>query len=83
MSIPAVESNPLVKPRRAVAGRNGSVYVADPGAGRVYVFGSDGALLRSIVPAGVSRFKPTDVDVDASGAIYVTDAASSSLFVFR
>jgi len=82
-SIPTGGSSPLVKPRRAVVGKNGSVYVADPGAGRVFVFGSEGTLLRSIVPAGVSRFKPTDIDVDVSGTIYVTDAASSSLFVFR
>ncbi len=77
------ESNPLLKPRRAVIDNTGNVYVADPEAGRVFVFDEDGALIRSIVPAGVSDFKPTDVDVDGSGLLYVTDAANSSLFVFR
>jgi len=83
MSIPSGGSSPLVKPRRAVVDKNGSVYAADPGAGRVFVFGPDGALLRSVVPAGVSGFKPTDIDVDLSGTVYVTDAGNSSLFVFR
>ncbi len=82
-AIPSGDSTPLVKPRRAVADKDGSVYVADPGAGRVFVFGSDGVLVRAIVPAGATKFRPTDIDVDPAGAIYVTDAATASLFVFR
>jgi DNA-binding beta-propeller fold protein YncE len=82
-AVPSGESTLLVKPRRSVADGDGNIYVADPGAGRVFVFGSDGVLVRAIVPAGASRFKPTDIDVDPAGAIYVTDAATASLFVFR
>jgi len=82
-AVPSGDSTPLVKPRRAVADQDGNLYVADPGAGRVFVFGSDGVLVRAIVPAGSSRFRPTDIDVDPAGAIYVTDAATASLFVFR
>lgn len=82
-AVPSGDSTPLVKPRRAVADKDGSVYVADPGAGRVFVFGSDGVLVRAIVPAGATKFRPTDIDVDPAGAIYVTDAATASLFVFR
>jgi DNA-binding beta-propeller fold protein YncE len=81
--LPSGDQNPLVKPRRAVADKNGNVYVADPGAKRVFVFRWDGALGRSIVPSDVSDFGPTDIDVDLSGSIYVTDAANASLFVFR
>jgi tripartite motif-containing protein 71 len=82
-AVPSGDSTPLVKPRRSVADNDGNVYVADPGAGRVFVFGSDGVLVRAIVPAGASRFRPTDIDVDPAGSIYVTDAATASVFVFR
>ncbi|MBP2681132.1 MAG: cell surface protein [Candidatus Krumholzibacteriota bacterium] len=81
--VPSGESTPLVKPRRSVADKNGNLYVADPAAGRVFVFGSDGVLVRAVVPAGSTRFRPTDIDVDPAGAIYVTDAATASLLVFR
>jgi DNA-binding beta-propeller fold protein YncE len=82
-AVPAGDSTPLVKPRRSVADNDGNIYVADPGAGRVFVFGSDGVLVRAIVPAGASKFRPTDIDLDPAGSIYVTDAATASLFVFR
>jgi DNA-binding beta-propeller fold protein YncE len=82
-AVPAGDATPLVKPRRAVMDEDGTIYVADPGAGRVFVFGSDGELLRAVVPAGASKFRPTDIDVDPAGAIYVSDAATASLFVFR
>jgi sugar lactone lactonase YvrE len=75
--------NPLVRPRRAVMDQNGQVFVADPQAGRVFVFGEDGSLLRSIAPLGAKRFQPSAVSVASSGLIYVTDTASSSLYVFR
>jgi DNA-binding beta-propeller fold protein YncE len=81
--LPREGDNPLIMPRRAAVDRDGTVYVADPGANKVFVFGADGLLIRSITPAGVSDFHPMDVDVDASGAIYVTDAANASVFVFR
>jgi sugar lactone lactonase YvrE len=84
MSIPSQgETNPMVKPRRAVIDTKGNVFVADPEAGRVFVFGEDGVLIRTIVPAGVTRFEPTDVEVTRQGRVIVTDAANSSLFVFR
>lgn len=82
-TIPSGESNPLVRPRRANIDKIGNVYVVDPEAGRVFVFDEDGALIRSIVPDGVTDFRPTDIDVDRSGLIYVTDEANSSLFIFR
>jgi len=75
--------NPFVEPVRAVMDGSGWVYVADPGAGRVYVFSPDGALAHSILPAEVMHFEPTDIDIDASNAIYVTDAANASVFVFK
>ncbi len=83
VSVPPGEPNPLVKPRRAVTDKNRNVYVADPEARRVFVFGADGTLLRSIVPANVSDFRPTDIEIDVSNTIYVTDTANSSVFVFK
>lgn len=82
-SLPSLEANPLVRPRRAVSDKLGNVYVADPDARRVFVFTADGALVRSVFPADVRDFRPTDIEVDGSNAIYVTDAANASVFVFR
>lgn len=75
--------SPLVRPRRAVMDKEGSVYVADPSAGRVFVFDNDGELTRSIVPEGVGSFQPTDIEVTTTGLVYVTDVATNSLYVFR
>jgi DNA-binding beta-propeller fold protein YncE len=77
------EPNPLERPRRAVMDRDGWVYVADPQAGRVFVFDDLGSLARTISPQGVGRFRPTDVTVAPDGTIYVTDEATSSLYTFR
>jgi len=77
------KENYLQEPRRAVMDQAGHIYVADPRAGRVFIFGPDGRLLQSLVPPGVSPFRPTDVELSTDGRIYVTDAASSTLFVFQ
>lgn len=75
--------NPLKKPRRAVMDANGKTYVADPEAGGVFVFDDSGALVRTIVPRDSKQFRPSDVALDASGVVYVTDQATSSLYTFR
>ncbi len=77
------DPNPLRRPRRAVMDGNGWIYVADPEAGRVFVFDDTGSLARTISPRGVGRFRPTDVAVAPDGTIYVTDEATSSLYTFR
>ena len=82
-TVPAGGTNPLVSPRRAVADKDGNLYVADPEAGRVFVFETGGTLMRSISPAKVSHFRPTDIELDASNGIYVTDTANASVFVFK
>jgi hypothetical protein len=82
-TVPSGGSNPLVGPRRAVTDKVGNLYVADPDAGRVFVFDTGGTLLRSILPAKVSAFRPTDIEIDASNMIYVTDTANASVFVFK
>jgi len=74
--IPASGSpNPLRRPRRAVAGEDGRVYVADPLARRVFEFGADGAFVRALVPEGAEPFEPTDVALGRDGTLYVTDTA--------
>ncbi len=77
------EDNPFGRPRRAVTDVNDNTYVADPEAGRVFVFDSSGRLARSLFPDGAAQFEPTDIEVTRSGMIYVTDAASRSLFAFK
>ncbi len=76
------EASPMRQPRRAVAGEDGRVFVADPAAARVFELGTDGALVRAIVPAGGARFEPTDVAVTRDGRLYVTDAATQTLYAF-
>jgi sugar lactone lactonase YvrE len=79
----ADQDNPLVAPRRAVLDNSGRLYVADPEAGRLFLFDEAGGLERSLTPAGFDDFMPTDVKVTRNGRIFVTDAASRSLFVFK
>ena len=81
--MPPGGESPLVKPRRAVADEKGNVYVADPEARRVFVFLRDGTLSRSLFPSDVADFRPTDIALDSSGSIYVSDTANASLFIFR
>ena len=81
-ALPAESASPLRQPRNAVAGEDGRVWVADPAAGRVFSFGADGVLLRTLVPPGSARFEPTDVAVTRGGRLYVTDAATQTLYAF-
>ncbi len=77
------EENPMRRPRRAVAAVDGTVYAADPDAGCVFVFAPDGSPARAFVAEGTSAFKPTDVALGRDGRLFVSDAASKTLFVFK
>jgi sugar lactone lactonase YvrE len=82
-TIPAAdEPNPMVQPRRAVMAGDGRIYIADPGAGRLFVFDGTG-FRQSFYPRGVEEFRPTDVEVTGAGLLYVTDAASRALYIFK
>jgi len=82
-TVPAPGSpNPLVQPRRVVMAEDGRIYIADPGAGRLFVF-DDTGLRQSLRPRGAGEFRPTDVEVTGSGRLYVTDAAGRALYVFK
>ncbi len=74
--------NPMRKPRRAVAAADGTLYVADPSARRVFVIPPDGTI-RAFVASADSSFEPTDLAFGRDGRLYVTDAASKSLLVFK
>jgi DNA-binding beta-propeller fold protein YncE len=80
---PADTPSPLVRPRRAVMDGEGRVYVADPAAGAVFLFDEDGRPLAGIVPAGAGRFEPTDIAVVDATSLYITDAASRTLYIFK
>lgn len=75
--------NPLVLPRRAVVDETDRLFVADPEAGRVFVFDLSGRLLSELVPAGSARYQPTDLEYHPDGRLYVTDALSRVLYVFK
>ena len=75
--------NPMRGPRRAVAAEDGTIYVADPVARRVFVVAADGASLRPLVTEDMAAFEPTDVALGRDGRLFVTDAATRSLLVFK
>ena len=75
--------NPLRRPRRAVAGEDGRIFVADPVAGRVFEFAPDGRLARAIVPDAPGAFQPSDVALGRDGVLYVTDVASQTLYAIK
>ena len=77
------DPNPLRSPRRAVVDEAGRLFVADPGAGGVFVFDRTGTLVRTIIPEGGEPFEPTDVDISRDGGLFVTDVVSGKLFVFK
>jgi sugar lactone lactonase YvrE len=82
-AVPAAGApNPMVQPRRAVMAGDGRIYIADPGAGRILVF-DDTGFRKAFYPRGASEFRPTDVEISGSGILYVTDAASRSLYIFK
>jgi len=77
------ENNPLLLPRRTVIDDSDRLFVADPRAERVFVFDIGGRLLNELMPVGVDRFQPTDLEYHHDGRLYVTDALSRVLYVFK
>lgn len=83
-SVPGEDGpNPFRGPRRAVADRDGTLYVADPPAGCVFVFDGKGNLQDVVSPGEAGSFEPADVEVSVDGLLYVPDVASGKLFVFK
>lgn len=75
--------NPMRRPRRAVAGADGTLYAADPVAHRLFVIAPDGRTLRALAPEGATAFEPTDVALGRDGRVYVTDSATKTLYAFK
>lgn len=82
-TIPSSGETSMQRPRRAVVDAEGNTWVADPEAGRVFVFDSAGTLAREVVPIGVQRYRPMDVAVATGGTVYVADSANAAIYVFR
>jgi sugar lactone lactonase YvrE len=83
-TIPAPgEDNPMRRPRRAVAAEDGTLFVADPDARRVFVVPPDGSAIRALVAENAAGFRPADVALDRAGRLFVADAAARSLVVFK
>jgi sugar lactone lactonase YvrE len=80
---PAGADNPLRRPRRAVMADDGTIYVADPAAQRVFVIAPGATAIRALVPDRQTVFRPTDTALGRDGRLYVTDAASKSLRAFK
>ncbi len=77
------DPSPLRSPRRAVVDGEGVLYVADPTAGRVFVFDAEGRLVSELMPLDADQFQPTDVEIHRDGRLFVTDAMNRVLYVFK
>jgi len=79
--IPATDGDsPLVRPRRVAVDRS-RVYVADPGANEVFVFDVSGDLVGAM--GHEKKFDPRDVALSASGLLFVPDASSGRLYIYK
>lgn len=81
--IPSGGESPLRRPRRALVTSDGRAFVADPGAGAVFVFDENGRFVRAIAPASVAGFSPTDVARTRDGRLFVTDENGRAVDVFE
>jgi hypothetical protein len=70
-------------PRGIAVGPDGSVFVVDPGNGRIQKFAPDGTYLATIRAGQVEAddmFGATGIAVDAAGTIYLADRSQIQLF---
>jgi len=66
----------LAEPFDLALGRDGEVYVVDPGRDRLFIFSSEGEL-RSEWGAGWGLFDPRGLDVDQEGYVYIANTGGS------
>lgn len=78
------EKNPLISPQCVTTDAQDNIYVTDSDAGKIFVFGQNGKLQRTIgsLKYGEGYFKrPTGIAVDSvSQRIYVTDTLRNQIF---
>ena len=70
----------MTRPFRFSADSLGNVFFADPGAGFIHKFESNGTPLLSFQEASVRR--AAGIAVDTGGAIYVANAQQGSIFIY-
>lgn len=75
-------SGQLKTPLGLALDKNGRIVVADSGNGRVSIFNPDGTFVEN-KSAGNLLIEPAFVAVDASGAIYVSDAVTLRVVMLR
>lgn len=79
----AVGAPAVQNPQGLGADRQGNVYVADPGLGRVVMLSSGGAVVRQFGTAiGDALLNPLDVAVNAAGVVHVSDAGRNVIARF-
>jgi DNA-binding beta-propeller fold protein YncE len=76
-----ISGKPLVNPCGLAVDKHGDLFIADPGAGQVFELVEDGS---SVVPLNLRELQqPTGVGIDqASGYLWVTDAATNAIDVY-
>ncbi len=77
------EESPFVSPRWVESDRAGNLFVADTGAGALFVFGPGGELLERIDSYGGEKIVPASAAVGWDDRLYVTDLRSKSVIAYR
>jgi len=82
-TIPAPGSARFVVPRSICADADGNIFVADAGAGAVFVFSGEGEYLLAIDSFGGKAISPSAVSAGWNNILYVADLGSRSILLYN
>lgn len=74
---------PLVNPMAVAVTAQGTIYVADPGAGGVHRFDVKGGSHRLILAGGKAMPSPVGLAAGKNGDVYVADSSLAKIFIIR
>jgi DNA-binding beta-propeller fold protein YncE len=77
------DESPFVSPRWVETDGAGNIFVADTGAGALFVFDPEGKLLERIDSYGGEKIVPASAAVGWDDLLYVTDLRSKSILAYR
>lgn len=80
---PALESaigSKLATPKQVTTDAVGNVYVADPGNGKILMYGAGSGASSTPSSVGTGLTKPTGVAIDGSGDVFIADSSSGTVY---
>jgi len=77
--VSAIGSN-LATPKQVATDALGNVYVADPGKGKVLMYGVGSGASSTPSSVGTGLTSPTGVAVDGSGDVFIADSSTGSVY---